>query len=234
MHLVTTGLDFTSVSRIVRVPQGPAGTGNEETTDANAPQSCSLPLGFFAGSTEGGIEGLFHSRMSAPGFNNHVLEAAVKAGMRYHNGKIYFPFVPAIPTKISTKGYRTIRLDGKTFNLARVVCWLVHGPPPSPSHYADHINRRKLDDSPGNLRWVTASESNRNICPIARKKHNERIKVCTTGRFKPSKLTISKVNQIRKSPLNHVMAAEKFGVSRWQVSLIRRNLRWKTPEPLQS
>jgi hypothetical protein len=75
--------------------------------------------------------------------------------------------LPAKVGKVKKEGYRVIQIgvDGRraTINVARAVCFLAHGEPPTPDHVADHIDGNKLNDHPSNLRWSTRSENVRNL-----------------------------------------------------------------------
>lgn len=74
--------------------------------------------------------------------------------------------ITALTGKVGPDGYHCVHLgvDGRRakLNVARVVCFLAHGEPPTKQHVADHIDGNKLNDHPSNLRWSTRSENIRN------------------------------------------------------------------------
>lgn len=57
-----------------------------------------------------------------------------------------------------------LAIDGEnsTISVARIVCFLAHGEPPTPNSVTDHIDGDTLNDAPENLRWATYSENTRN------------------------------------------------------------------------
>lgn len=73
--------------------------------------------------------------------------------------------VPSYGSK-SKIGYMTRVVPQLNRNMLvhRLVCEAFHGPPPSPTHSVDHIDRNKSNNKVGNLRWATKSEqvTNRN------------------------------------------------------------------------
>ena len=57
---------------------------------------------------------------------------------------------------IDKDGYRSLTLRE---TLHRLVAFTFIGPPPSPNHVVDHINRDELDNRVDNLRWVTKRDN---------------------------------------------------------------------------
>ena len=94
--------------------------------------------------------------------NSYIVEA-IKSGLRYEGGLLINGRGKVLKQTNTKSGYKKISLGPenkrRSFTVARLVCWLVHGEPPTPSHQVDHINRDRSDDHPDNLRWVTASEN---------------------------------------------------------------------------
>lgn len=97
-----------------------------------------------------------------------ILREAIRRGMRLNaDGKVILQSGRVSGDgKPCKEGYRLLGLsvDGQrcTVSVARVVCLLAHGEPPTPYHVADHIDGNKLNDHPSNLRWATRSENVRN------------------------------------------------------------------------
>jgi len=74
-----------------------------------------------------------------------------------------------ILTQVDNDGYKrvVVPIDGikQTVSVARAMLSTFVGPPPDKTFTADHINRKRDDDSLDNLRWASKQEqiSNRNI-----------------------------------------------------------------------
>lgn len=98
--------------------------------------------------------------------SNHLIREAIANGMRYENGQLFYQTGRIVRKSKQRSGYFTVTLGPKnhrrTFTVARVICWLVYGPPPTEQHEVDHINCNRSDDRPENLRWVTVSENIKN------------------------------------------------------------------------
>ena len=65
------------------------------------------------------------------------------------------------PNDNKTKYYK-VSFPGGTYSVARLVLYAHVGPPPSPEHTADHINRNTLDNRLLNLRWASRVEQRAN------------------------------------------------------------------------
>lgn len=59
-------------------------------------------------------------------------------------------------------GYLAVQYKGKIHLVHRMVCRAFHGLPPVDKPFCDHINRRKDDNRPCNLHWVSCKENNDN------------------------------------------------------------------------
>lgn len=140
-------------------------------------------------------------------------------------------------TWISKNGYKTMHLNALgeqwRFTVARVLCWLHHGPPPTASHVVDHINRKKLDDRPQNLRWATPSQNATNCYLSPKGREGRRIGGSRRkGEKNPQhKLTEDEVLEIRGASVHKGLSQKKiagiFGISGSNVSLIINRKRWK-------
>lgn len=95
--------------------------------------------------------------------------------------------------------------------------WL--GPAPSPKHIPLHGNGIRDDNDMSNLRWGTNQENSDDMV-----RHGTQAKGITCAR---SKLTEQDVLAIRASNEPQQVIAERFGVTRGNVSAIRRRTTWK-------
>lgn len=77
-----------------------------------------------------------------------------KANDRWRN-------VYRVPGTIDARGYRVIKINGKTYKCGRLAWYLSSGA--WPQGEIDHINRDKQDNRLSNLRDVTRSENQTNI-----------------------------------------------------------------------
>lgn len=120
-------------------------------------------------------------------------------------------------------GYGTIFLNGKTTNACAVMCREVNGEPPSALHEAAHScgNGHLGCVHPKHLRWATHHENG--LDSLAHGRH-------ALGEMRTnSKMTEIDVIELRaaaSSGVSHSVLAERFGISRGQVSLIRTGKRW--------
>jgi hypothetical protein len=64
------------------------------------------------------------------------------------------------PFSKNAKGYATIKVDGKTVTVSRIVCEHVYGPAPTSTHQAAHsCKKNKGCVNKKHLRWATPSEN---------------------------------------------------------------------------
>lgn len=118
--------------------------------------------------------------MSPKGTHNHIIKAAIAAGMRLEGGNLVLPTGTTYKGSELGEGYHrvTLRHGGKKIEVtrARIVCWLAHGEPPTPQHQADHINRVRNDDRPENLRWATPAENVSNVSDSVRSERSAKMR----------------------------------------------------------
>jgi len=88
----------------------------------------------------------------------------VKTYCKNHGLRVY------VPTTDNGHGYVVFKHGGKSCRFNRLVCETFHGPPPFPGAVADHKNNDRLDNSAGNLHWVTKSENAINVTKVVRRK----------------------------------------------------------------
>jgi hypothetical protein len=90
---------------------------------------------------------------------------SMKDGIRVRvksKGGIQSLGLPQKGSASSGTGTRRTGVDGRTYLVHRLVALAFVGPPPSPSHTVDHINRNPDDNRVANLRWATKSEQTLN------------------------------------------------------------------------
>ena len=138
------------------------------------------------------------------------------------NARSYIRGKPRILKPRLSKGYYSFHgwADGKEKNirLHRAVCIAFHGLPPSESHVAAHNDGNPLNNNANNLRWATPTENVHD-----RVKHGRPY----TGSDNPNAtLTPQDVLRILESADSLSKLAKKFGVSKTQISRIRRGRSW--------
>lgn len=164
------------------------------------------------------------------GRNHEMLEAAIASGLTIDDeGRIILPSGKVAKTSKCRAGYFVISLGPvdarRSFTVARVICWLRHGPPPSSTHQVDHINRDRSDDRPENLRWATASENALNVSDESKNRmrqsmiRNRRETFGSIHHF--AKLTTAQVEEIKTCKMPQRKIAQMFGVRQSTVSKIK-------------
>lgn len=63
---------------------------------------------------------------------------------------------------------------GRTFYVHQIVCISYHGPRPSPRHHAAHRDGDKMNNTPGNVQWVTKEENEADKIAHGRSNRGER------------------------------------------------------------
>lgn len=77
-------------------------------------------------------------------------------------------------------GYQsTTGKNCKVYSVHRLVCEAFHGPPPTPQHTVDHIDRNPSNNNASNLRWATIQEQ------CANKQYRPRSRIGSVGLNKP-------------------------------------------------
>lgn len=121
------------------------------------------------------------------------------------------------------QGYPTVSLwNNGLSQMARVhrlVCQAFHGPQPSPAYEVAHNDGNPANASSNNLRWATHTENEGD-----KLLHGTRL---LGSRHHRAKLTEAQVSQIRASTDRQCDIAEKFGVSRATVCLIKGGKMWR-------
>lgn len=90
---------------------------------------------------------------TSPGVPQKYMEAEVLP----HRGGDCLPW----PFARDSNGYGQVRIDGKLHYVARLVCSLVHGEPPTAGHQAAHSCGKGHEGccNPSHLRWATVREN---------------------------------------------------------------------------
>lgn len=109
---------------------------------------------------------------------------------------------------------RAVYVDREYRSASRFMCEKAHGPAPSRYHEAAHSCRGGSAGclNPLHLRWATPRENMLD-------KHRD-------GMMRGAKLTEAAVREIRRSSAHPAALAEKFGVSRAAVYMVRNSKTW--------
>lgn len=109
------------------------------------------------------------------------------------------------------RGYPFVKIRDKHVRIHQLVIRAFHGPPPTPEHQCDHINRDREDNWADNLRWATPSENNRNRSTTPRRQQRGRLgcpasicrtyKVRTNGRRVIRHVVVVRVANGRQRPV---------------------------------
>lgn len=127
-----------------------------------------------------------------------------------------------ISQRINRDGYAcaTLYRHGKKRGhlVSRVICAAFHGPPPSPTHHAAHIDGDRQNNRPGNLRWATPVENEAD--KIAHGTHRRGEGMTT------AKLNEDKVRAIRADTRRQRAIAADYGITQSLVSLVKTKRVW--------
>lgn len=216
----------------------PVETGKVKTSECKRSSALSrAALSFSRVSRGAGLRSFSKSTMhrKPQGHWNYLIESSIEGrGIRLIKGFLFWADSGERLAHFSNKrGYRCVHIrdashNRHTFAVARIVCWLFHGPPPEPHYQADHINRVITDDRPENLRWVTRSENGKNISEEERHRRRQiRAWADLRGEITPGvKLSRDNVLEIRLSKESQRVLGERFGVAQTTISKIQRGTRW--------
>ena len=85
----------------------------------------------------------------------------------YNDGKFYNKNTGNVVNYYRNGKYNRAAItddEGKQSNIliGRAIASTLYGPPPTPAHTADHINKNSTDDFPENIRWLSKSGQTRN------------------------------------------------------------------------
>lgn len=120
-------------------------------------------------------------------------------------------------------GYAAVRMQANGFAFKayvhRLVCEAFHGPQPSPEKsMVAHNDGDPANNTPGNLRWATPAENQRDR--EAHGTHNR------GDRAARSKLNWDAAAEIRASNDSTADLAARFGVTTANIRMIRRGATW--------
>jgi len=117
-------------------------------------------------------------------------------------------------------GYGVLRHDGRNTTAHRLVCTIVHGPPPTPLHQAAHNCGKGHEGCFSALcvEWKTRAENREDELIHGTRPRGER--------HGHAKLKQDEVIAIRSSPLSDKEAGVLYGVSRATISDLRAKRTW--------
>lgn len=89
--------------------------------------------------------------------HDRIIRGLVRLGVRVTSSAVVWPNGDSRPVRWATYAYFSWRRQH--ISIARLVCWLRHGPPTTQRWLADHIDQNKHNNCPSNLRWLTKQEN---------------------------------------------------------------------------
>ncbi len=127
------------------------------------------------------------------------------------------------PFRCSERGYAQIQYDGKTQRVHRLVCEIIHGPPPTSRHYASHnCGRGHLGCvSPWCVEWKTPKENKADeLC------HGTRGRGERNGRSKLTDADAREICRLLKVGRTQQEIAKQFGMASATISAIKHRRIW--------
>lgn len=115
-------------------------------------------------------------------------------------------------------GYGQVWLDGARWDTHRLVCWLAHGPPPTPKHEAAHSCNNKPCINKRHLRWATAAENAADRVAAGNTMRGERSHFAV--------ITEEQVPVIISDKRTHDAIAKDYGVCRQTISFMKSGVSW--------
>ena len=121
-----------------------------------------------------------------------------------------------------TGGYGNIQVNGKMRRVPRIVCEIVHGPPPTPDHEAAHSCGKGHEGccAPAHLSWKTHAENMQDKLQHGTHNRGER-----NGSAKLNENDVRKIRALAGTMLQHDIA-KQFGITRIMVNLIINRKSW--------
>lgn len=132
------------------------------------------------------------------------------------------------PSLVSGQMSVCFMVDGvqRRFYVGRLVCEEFHGPPPTPDHVAEHIDRDPSNNHADNLRWATREE-------VGREQTGEERPYLQGEKHHQAVLTWEKVRSIRqeyaRTHTTKTHLARQYGVSDTTIHYIIINKNWTDP-----
>ena len=124
-----------------------------------------------------------------------------------------------------TKGYEHVSLmmDAKahTVRVHAIVLAAFAGPPPFPSAVAAHNDGNPLNNNIGNLRWATPGDNQ-----YDRRRHATTYRGSQVRQAKLHEDDIPEIRRRMRSGEKQLDIASDYGVSKYTISLIKRNAIW--------
>lgn len=127
------------------------------------------------------------------------------------------------PYNTYSNGYGSIRHNGRTTSVHAVVCEIVHGKAPSPSHEVRHLCGNGFDGccSPHHLIWGTRSENMGDKLLHGTHNRGER-----SGQSKLTEADVLNIRSMCAAGIPQKDVAKQFGVSPSNVWYIHRRKTW--------
>jgi hypothetical protein len=148
-----------------------------------------------------------------------VLRCNIERGLRYENGRVIRPSGRVASCQyIGKDGYHKCMLwsneHGRaSISVHRIICWLVHGPPPFRDSVADHINNDRTDNRPCNLQWLSLAENTNKVRGDLSEVRSAMARGERNSKAKLGEQDVMSMRSMRNRGETYAAIARSFGVS---------------------
>ncbi|MBU6455127.1 MAG: HNH endonuclease [Cyanobacteria bacterium REEB67] len=138
---------------------------------------------------------------------------SIKNGVRNWRGRNFPP--KKLSSRVQNSGYLYVPTPRGRKSIHRMVCTAWYGPPPHPKSECRHLNGRKRDNRPANLRWGTTAQNFRD-----RQRHEPRLKL--------NKKRVREIRHYLCDNIPFAKIAHMYNVGYHTIYLIAQGMTWRS------